>query len=73
MQNRILSSIQLEYTECKEHEKERIRISYPVVNAYSACPLCEARLRVKKLEAQYERAMIAAHDLAGLVLGRQKN
>jgi hypothetical protein len=69
----ILSSIQLDYTECKEHEKENVKIYYPLVNGASACPLCEARIRVRRLEAQYERAMIAAHDLAGLVLGKQKS
>ncbi len=64
-------SIQLEYAECTEHELENVKISYPLINEYSACPLCEARVRVKRLEAQYERAMIAAHDLAGLILGKK--
>ena len=66
-------SIQIEYVECSEHETENVRISYPVINSSSACPLCEARLKVRKLEAQYERAMIAAHDLAGLILGKNKS
>ncbi len=65
-------SIQVEYTECTEHEKEKVRISYPMINSASACPLCEARLRAKQLEAQYERAMMAAHDLAGLILDKEK-
>jgi len=64
-------AIQLEYAECTEHEKENVRISYPVINEFSVCPLCEARTRVRRLEAQYERAMIAAHDLAGLILGKK--
>ena len=66
-------SIQIEYEECPEHEKEKVRISYPVINGSSVCPLCEARLRARRLEAQYERAMIAAHDLAGLILGKNKS
>ena len=67
-----LLSIQIEYAECEEHEKENVRISYPVINGNSMCPLCEARQRARRLEAQYERAMIAAHDLAGLILGKDK-
>ena len=65
-------SVQIEYEECPEHEIEGVRISYPVINSSSACPLCEARVRARRLEAQYERAMIAAHDLAGLILGKSK-
>lgn len=73
--NRTMSSpsIQLEYTECREHEKENVRIWYPRITGSSICPLCESRKREKRLEAQYERAMIAAHDLAGLILGKQKS
>ncbi len=52
---------------------ENVRISYPVINGSSVCPLCASRLRVRRLEAQYERAMIAAHDLAGLILGKNKS
>jgi hypothetical protein len=66
-----VSSIQIEYVDCTEHEIEGIRVSYPLISSSSACPLCEARIRVRRLEAQYERAMIAAHDLAGLVLGKK--
>ena len=65
-------SIQLEYVECFEHEKEKVKISYPMINSKSACPLCESRLREKRLEAQYERAMKAAHDLAELIVGKNR-
>jgi hypothetical protein len=65
-------SIQVEYVECMEHELENVRILYPYINDSSACPLCEARVRVKRLEAQYERAMMTARDLADLVLGKDR-
>jgi len=65
-------AFQLEYAECFEHEKEKIKISYPMINGSSACPLCESRLRARNLEAQYERAMKAAHDLAELIVGKNR-
>jgi hypothetical protein len=65
-------TLQLDYTECLEHENEKVKVSYPVINNISACPLCESRLRERKLEAQYERAMKAAHDLAELIVGKDR-
>lgn len=43
-----------------------------MINSASVCPLCESRLRAKRLEAQYERAMKAAHDLAELIVGKNR-
>ncbi|MDA4130117.1 MAG: hypothetical protein OK457_05065 [Thaumarchaeota archaeon] len=66
-------SVHLEQVECPEHEREKVRISYPSFEGSGAkCPLCEARFRAARLEAQYERAMKAAHDLAELVVGKKR-
>ena len=65
-------SVRLEQIECLEHARENVKIFYPSFEgAGSKCPLCEARYRVQRLEAQYERAMKAAHDLAELVVGKK--
>jgi hypothetical protein len=65
-------SVKLEQVECVEHDRERVKVIYPSLNGTSKCPLCEARMRMVRLEAQYERAMKAAHDLAELVVGQKR-
>ena len=68
-----LSSVRLEQIECMNHQREKVKISYPSLEGReSSCPLCEARYRVERLEKQYEHAMKAAHDLAELVVGRKR-
>ena len=69
----IFLSIRLEQVECTNHERENVTIFYPSLEgSKSKCPLCEARYRIDRLEAQYEHAMRAAHDLAELVVGKKR-
>jgi hypothetical protein len=66
-------SVRLEHITCTNHERENVKISYPSFEgSKSKCPLCEARYRMERLEAQYEHAMKAAHDLAELVVGKKR-
>jgi len=68
----MILSVRLEQVECPDHERENVKISYPSFEgSESRCPLCEARYRMVRLEAQYEHAMKAAHDLAELVVGKK--